>query len=255
MNSKKTNMKDRVVLITGAGRGIGRACALTFAEAGCDIALGLRDQENAPDLVEEIKSKGVRAFPVQMNISQMDEISAAVAEVVSYFGRINILVNNAGIGAPNPAVKVTEKDFDETINVNLKGTFFTSQAVGKQMIKQGTGGSIINMSSQAGFVALDTESVYCMTKAGISHLTKCLALEWAPYNIRVNAVAPTFIKTPGTVKWLKNEEFRKSVLQRIPLNRTGIPEDVADPVLFLASDEASMITGTTLMIDGGWTIQ
>jgi NAD(P)-dependent dehydrogenase (short-subunit alcohol dehydrogenase family) len=163
-------------------------------------------------------------------------------------------VNNAGIGAPNPAERVTEQDFDATLAVNLKGTFFTAQTVGQVMIKQRRG-RIINISSQAGFVALPTESVYCMTKAAISHLTKCLALEWAKYNITVNAVAPTFIKTPGTKKWLANREFRKSVQSRIPLGRIGTPEEVAEPVVFLASPAASLITGETLMIDGGWTIQ
>jgi len=141
-----------------------------------------------------------------------------------------------------------------TIDVNLKGTFFTAQAVGREMIKQRSG-KIINISSQAGFVALETESIYCMTKAAIAHLTRCLALEWAKYNINVNAVAPTFIKTPGTRKWLENEAFNQSVIKRIPLGRVGDPADVAAPVVFLASPQASLITGATLMIDGGWTIQ
>jgi NAD(P)-dependent dehydrogenase (short-subunit alcohol dehydrogenase family) len=173
---------------------------------------------------------------------------------MKHYKHIDILVNNVGIGAPNKAENVTEKDFDETINVNLKGTFFTAQAVGREMIKQKSG-RIINLSSQAGFVALETESVYCMTKAAIAHLTKCLALEWAKYNITVNAVAPTFVKTPGTRKWLENEEFKQSVIKRIPLGRIADPNDVAASVVFLASPQASMITGATLMIDGGWTIQ
>jgi len=145
-------------------------------------------------------------------------------------------------------------DFDDAVNINLKGTFFTSREVGKIMIKQKYG-RIINISSQAGFVALPTESVYCMTKAGIAHLTKCLALEWAKYNITVNAVAPTFIKTPGTRKWLDDPDFKQSVIDRIPLGKIGDPMDVAQPVVFLASPAASMITGETVMIDGGWTIQ
>jgi NAD(P)-dependent dehydrogenase (short-subunit alcohol dehydrogenase family) len=193
-------------------------------------------------------------LPVQMDISKPDDIRAAIPEILKHFQRIDILVNNAGIGAPNKAEDVTEKDFDETIEVNLKGTFFTAQAVGREMIRRKSG-RIINISSQAGFVALETESVYCMTKAAISHLTKCLALEWAKYNITVNAVAPTFIKTPGTRKWLENEAFYQSVIQRIPLGRVGDPEEVAAPVVFLASPQASLITGATLMIDGGWTIQ
>ena len=189
-----------------------------------------------------------------MDVTKMDEITSAVQAGVKHFKRIDILVNNAGIGAPNAAEKVTEKDFDDTLNVNLKGTFFTAQAVGKVMIKQKRG-RIINMCSQAGFVALPTESVYCMTKAAIAHLTKCLALEWAPHNINVNAVAPTFITTPGTKKWLDDREFHDSVIRRIPLGRVGDPVNVAEPVVFLATPAAFMITGTTLMIDGGWTIQ
>jgi NAD(P)-dependent dehydrogenase (short-subunit alcohol dehydrogenase family) len=197
---------------------------------------------------------GREVLPVQMDVTKMDEITGAVQAGYKHFKRIDILVNNAGIGAPNPAERVTEKDFDDTLNVNLKGTFFTAQAVGRIMIKQKRG-RIINISSQAGFVALPTESVYCMTKAAIAHLTKCLALEWAPYNITVNAVAPTFIATPGTKKWLDDTAFRTSVRKRIPLGRIGKPEEVAAPVVFLASPAASLITGETLMVDGGWTIQ
>ena len=143
-----------------------------------------------------------------MDVARPAEIAPAVAAAVHHFGRIDILVNNAGIGPPNPAVAVTETDFDATLAVNLKGTFFVSQAVGRAMIAGGHGGRIVNLSSQAGFVALPTESVYCMTKAAIAHLTKCLAVEWAAHGINVNAVAPTFIRTPGTVKWLDDEDFR-----------------------------------------------
>lgn len=170
------------------------------------------------------------------------------------FKRIDILVNNAGVGECNPAELVTEREFDETIVDNLKGTFFVAQTVGTVMIKQRKG-RIINISLQSGFVALLTESVYGMTKAAISHLTKCLALEWAKYNITVNAVAPTFIETPGTKPLLKNKAFRASVLKKIPLGRIGDPMEVAGPVVFLASPAASLITGATLMVDGGWTLQ
>lgn len=248
------NLSGQVALVTGSARGIGKACALALARAGADIILGLRRKASGEALAREIREMGRQVLPVQMDVSRLDEIETAVQASIAHFEHVDILVNNAGIGKPNPAEKVLEKDFDDTLEVNLKGTFFTAQAVGKVMIQQRQG-RIINISSQAGFVALPTESVYCMTKAAISHLTKCLALEWAPYNITVNAVAPTFIETPGTKKWLDDEAFRASVKDRIPLGRIGDPMEVAQPVVFLASPAASLITGTTLMIDGGWTIQ
>jgi NAD(P)-dependent dehydrogenase (short-subunit alcohol dehydrogenase family) len=248
------SLAGQVALVTASAKGIGQACALALAHAGADIILGLKHQAAGQALARQIRKMGREVLPVQMDVTRLDEIAAAVQTGLQHFQHIDILVNNAGIGAPNPAERVTEQDFDDTLAVNLKGTFFTAQAVGKVMIKQRRG-RIINISSQAGFVALPTESVYCLTKAAISHLTKCLALEWARYNITVNAVAPTFIKTPGTKKWLDNAAFRASVRKRIPLGRTGQPMEVAGPVVFLASPAASLITGATLMIDGGWTIQ
>jgi NAD(P)-dependent dehydrogenase (short-subunit alcohol dehydrogenase family) len=246
------DLANKVALITGAGRGLGRACALALANAGADIGLGLRNVNSAKDLEEEIKAMGRKVIRLQMDVSSLPQINDAVEKVVKMFGKIDILLNNVGIAPDNPAEKVTEEDFDRTINLNLKGTFFTAQAVGKQMIKQGSG-RIINMSSQAGFIALEDESVYCMTKAAINHLTKNLASEWAKYNINVNAVAPTFIETPGTEPWLKDNNFRQSVIDRIPLGRIGKPMEVAGAVVFLASDAASLITGDIMLIDGGWT--
>jgi NAD(P)-dependent dehydrogenase (short-subunit alcohol dehydrogenase family) len=245
-------LTGKVAIITGAARGLGRACALALAHEGADIALGLRDAATAAELEKEIKAMGRKVIRLQMDVSELQQINDAVNIAVKTFGKIDILVNNVGIAPDNPAEKVTEEDFDNTINLNLKGTFFTAQAVGKQMIKQRSG-RIINMSSQAGFIALDNESVYCMTKAGVNHLTKNLASEWAKYNINVNAVAPTFIETPGTEPWLKDRDFRQSVLDRIPLGRIGKPMEVAGAVVFLASDAASLITGEILLIDGGWT--
>ncbi len=183
----------------------------------------------------------------------MEQISRSVDETVGRFGRLDILVNNAGIAPENPAESVLENDFDATLAVNLKGTFFTSQAAGRVMIRQKRG-RIINMSSQAGFAALPGESVYCMTKAAIAHLTKCLAVEWGQYGITVNAVAPTFINTPGTEEYLSNAGNRADVLERIAgLHRIGEPMEVAGAVVFLASEAASLITGHTILIDGGWT--
>lgn len=245
-------LDGKVALVTGAARGLGRACALALAHAGADIALGLRVLGSAPELEEEIKGLGRKVLPLQMDVSSTEEIRGAVDLAIREFGRIDILVNNVGVAPPNPAEKVTEEDFDTTLNLNVKATFFTAQAVGRNMIEQG-GGKIINMSSQAGFIALDDESIYCMTKAAVNHLTRNLASEWAKHNINVNAVAPTFIRTPGTEPWLNDPEFRQSVLDRIPLGRIGEPVEVAGPVVFLASEAASLITGEILVVDGGWT--
>ena len=245
-------LDEKVALVTGAARGLGKACAVALAHAGADVALGLRNINSADDVVEEIQSLGRKAIKLQMDVGFLDQINQAVDGVLSEFGRIDILVNNVGIAPPNPAEEVTEEDYDRTFDLNVKGTFFTAQAAGRQMIKQG-GGRIVNMSSQAGFIALDDESIYCTTKAAINHLTKNLASEWAKYNINVNAVAPTFIETPGTEPWLNDPEFRKSVVDRIPLGRVGKPVEVAGAVVFLASDAASLITGEVMLIDGGWT--
>ena len=251
-NFDDLNVEGKIALLTGAARGIGRACALALAEAGADIALGLRDEKSDSGLIKEIEALGRKTLPLQMDVSKMDEIFSAIEKIKLHFGRLDILVNNAGVAPENLIENVTEKDFDYTLAVNMKGTFFTSQAAGKLMIQQKFG-RIINLSSQAGFIALPTESVYCITKAGIAHLTKCFAVEWAKYNINVNAVAPTFIYTPGTEEYLSNEKTKQYVLSKIVLGKIGEPKDVANAVLFLASSAASLITGTTLMVDGGWT--
>lgn len=248
------DLKDQVVLVTAAARGIGRACALACAHAGADIALGLRDKTTDGGVAGEIAALGRRVLPLQMDVTRLDEIGAAVTAAHAHFGRIDALVNNAGIGPENPAEKVTEADFDATLAVNLKGTFFTAQAVGRLMIARKYG-RIINISSQAGSVALKGESIYCMSKAAIDHLTRCLAVEWGPHNINVNAVAPTFVWTDGTRPALADEKFRKATLASIPLGRIGEPQEVAGTVVFLASPAASLVNGATLLVDGGWTAQ
>lgn len=246
-------LTGRTALVTGAARGLGRAIALALAQAGADIALGLRRKDSASDLIGEIEAFGRRVLPVQFDVSDIRQIRDGVEETAETLGRIDILVNNAGIAPTNLAENVTEKDFDATLAVNLKGTFFTSQEVAKRMFEHGFG-RIVNVSSQAGIVALPTESVYCMTKAALIHLTKCLAVEWGERGINVNAVAPTFIETPGTQKALSDKGFRADVEERIAaLHRIGKPVDVAGAVVFLASPAADLITGHTVVIDGGWT--
>src|SRR5690349_3880205 len=209
-NFLRFDLQDQIALVTGAARGIGHTCALALAHAGANVALGLRDIQTGDELVKEIEAMGRRVLPLQMDVTRLDEIQQAIDSVVSHFGRLDILVNNAGLGPSNLAENVREDDFDLTLAVNLKGTFFVSQAAGRVMIKQNYG-RIINLGSQAGLVALPTESIYCMTKAAISHLTKCLAVEWGKYNITVNAVAPTFIRTPGTETYLANPKARADV--------------------------------------------
>ena len=241
-------------LVTGAGRGIGRATALALANAGADVALGLRDVAAADDdLVREIEGMGRRALPLSMDVRDLGQIDAAVTATVAAFGRLDILVNNAGLGPANPAEDVTEDDFDVTIDVNVKGVFFASQAAGRQMIRQGFG-RIVSLSSQAGLVALPTESVYCLSKAAVSHMTRCLAVEWGRHGITVNAVAPTFIHTDGTKSDLADPAFEADTIERIAgVHRIGEPMDVAGAIVFLVSPAASLITGTTLLVDGGWT--
>ncbi len=247
------DLNGQIVLVTGAARGLGRAISLALAHGGADVALGLLDLNRDNGLAAEIEAMGRRALRLQMDMTNLNQIRAAIEEAVSHFGRLDILVNNAGASPENPAENVREEDFDLTLAVNLKGTFFASQAAGRVMIRQEYG-RIINMSSQAGFVALPTESVYCMTKAAIAHLTRCLAVEWGKYNITVNAVAPTFIRTPGTEQALSDHAFRAEVIERIAaLHRIGEPMEVAGAVVFLASPAASLITGETILIDGGWT--
>jgi len=250
----KFDLNNKVAMVTGSARGLGKACALALANAGADIALGLRDENSAEDLENEIRSMGRKVKRFQMDVSSVSEINTAVSESLDYFGKIDILINNVGVAPANPAELVTEFDYDMTMNLNVKAMFFTSQTVAKHMMQQG-GGKIINMSSQAGSITIDDESVYCMSKAAVNHMTKNLASEWAKFNIQVNAVAPTFIETPGTEPWLKDPVFRKSVIDRIPLGRIGKPMEVAGTVLFLASEAASLITGEIVMVDGGWTLK
>jgi NAD(P)-dependent dehydrogenase (short-subunit alcohol dehydrogenase family) len=247
------DLSGRVALVTGASRGLGRAISLALAEAGADVALGLHDVTTVGTLADEIERLGRRALPVQMDMLDLAQITAAVGEVVEGLGRLDILVNNAGVAPTDLAEAVTEANFDRTLGVNVKGLFFASQAAGRVMIEQGFG-RIVSLSSQAGFVALPTESVYCMSKAAVAHLTKCLAVEWGRHGITVNAVAPTFIRTPGTAAALADPVFEAEVKDRIAgLHRIGEPMEVAGAVVFLASPAASLITGHTLLIDGGWT--
>jgi NAD(P)-dependent dehydrogenase (short-subunit alcohol dehydrogenase family) len=249
------DLTGQVALVTGAARGLGRAISLALAHAGADVALGLRDLNTGGELAREIRTMGRKALPLQMDVLHLDQITRAVDETIAYFGRLDILINNAGGGLAALAEDVTEQDYDLTMTLNAKATFFASQAAGRVMMRQ-KGGRIINLSSTAAFVALPTEPIYCMSKGAISQLTKCLAVEWGKHNITVNAVAPTWITTPGTDEALADPVFRADVIDRIAgLHRIGEPSDVTGAVVFLASPAASLITGHTILIDGGWTAQ
>jgi len=249
------DLTGQIALVTGAARGLGNACAMALAQAGCDIALGLRDKSSGKgkELADSIRGLGRRVLPLQMDVLRRSEITSAVAEAVAHFGRIDILVNNAGFGRGSPAEDMSEEAYDVVIAANLKGLFFTTQEVGRIMIKNRSG-KIINLGSQAGTVALPGASVYCMTKAAVSHLTKCLAVEWGKYNINVNCVAPTYIRTPDTMGWGLDEFVeRTQLLSKLPLGRVGEPIEVSGAVVFLASPAAALITGATLLIDAGYT--
>jgi NAD(P)-dependent dehydrogenase (short-subunit alcohol dehydrogenase family) len=247
------DVTGQVAMVTGAARGLGRATALALADAGADLVLGLREANSDGGLVGEIEAMGRRVLALPCEVSDLEQVRAAVGVAAERLGRIDILVNNAGASPENPAEDVLEEDFDRTVAVNLKGTFFLSQAVGRVMIRQGRG-RIVMIGSQAGSVALPGESVYCMTKAAVAHLTKCLAVEWGRHGVTVNCVAPTFIRTPGTEEALADPAFEAEVVERIAgVHRIGDPMDVAGAVLYLCSPAASLVTGHTLLVDGGWT--
>jgi NAD(P)-dependent dehydrogenase (short-subunit alcohol dehydrogenase family) len=248
-------LAGKVAVVTGAARGLGRAIALELARSGADVGVGLRDIDRDEGLVEAIVALGRRALPLAMDVTDLAGSRDAIDRVANELGAVDILVNNAGGGIGGDAIDVTEADFDAVWSLNTRSTFFVSQHAAKYM-RDAAGGSIINVASQAGLVALPGEASYCISKAAVIHLTKCLAVEWGGYGIRVNAVAPTFIETDGTSEALADPVFRADTIERIAaLHRIGKPTEVSGAVAFLASPAASLITGHTLVIDGGWTIR
>jgi NAD(P)-dependent dehydrogenase (short-subunit alcohol dehydrogenase family) len=248
------DLEKKAALVTGASRGIGRDTARALANAGASVAVAARDLEALESVAEEITAAGGEAHAIELDLLDVDSIERGVASAVERLGRIDILVNNAGIGAERPALEVTEEQWDWTIGVNLKGLFFCSQAAARRMADQRYG-RIVNMGSQAGRIGIREQSVYCASKAAIEGLTRVLALEWAPYNVTVNVVAPTFIWTPGTAPFLDDPEYLESVVARIPLGRVGSTMEVAAAVIYLASPGADLVTGSVVTVDGGWTAQ
>jgi 3-oxoacyl-[acyl-carrier protein] reductase len=241
-------LKDKVAIVTGGARGIGRAIALLFAKEGADIAIADVNLEEAEKTAQEIELLKRRALALEMDVTDYAKVEVAVNKILDKFGKVDILVNNAGITRDNLMLRLSDVDWDTVLKVNLKGTFNCTKAVSRAMIKQRSG-KIINIASIIGIIGNLGQANYSASKAGIIALTKTAAKEFATRNINVNAVAPGFIQTDMTAKL--SEEIRQKMLAMIPLNRFGLPEDVARVCLFLASPEADYITGQTLIVDGG----
>ncbi len=248
-------LDGRVIAVTGAGRGIGRSVALAAHEAGATVVVGSRTMVELETLADEINGNGGRCLASPVDVENVASMEAFVAATVSEFGRIDGLVNNAGDNLGATAFEYTEAQFDHLVDVNFKSVFFLSRTAAAAMRDAGTGGSIVNVSSQAGCVGAPGRAPYSGAKAAVNNLTRTLAAEWAPLDIRVNAIAPTFTRTPLSTAMLEgNPALRTAVLEKILLGRVAEPEEMAMPIVFLLSSAASMVTGHTLVVDGGWTI-
>jgi NAD(P)-dependent dehydrogenase (short-subunit alcohol dehydrogenase family) len=237
-------------VVTGASRGLGKGCALALAGAGADVTVIGRNQVDLDSVAEEIRAVGRKATVIPIDVTNIGLFADKLGEL----SRIDIFVNNAGTNRPQPFLSVDPETYDALMDVNLRGAFFAAQAAARMMVAAKNGGSIINMSSQAGHRALRDRTVYSASKFGLEGLTKAMAFELAEHSIRVNAVAPTFVETPLANQFLQNKDFRNYVEGKIRLPRLGQVDDVAAAVLYLASPAASMVTGTSLLVDGGWTI-
>ena len=254
-------LKDKVAIVTGATSGIGRAAAVLFAQEGAKVVAVGRREAAGEEVIKKIKDRGGEAIFVKADVSKANGIKNMVHKTVQTYGRIDVLFNNAGIlpeAAKKTVADLSEEVWDEVMEINLKGVFLTSKYVVPEMIRAG-GGSIVNTSSTYGHIAAKNRSVYTASKGAVTLLTKSMALDYAPYNIRVNCVCPALVETELATEFLKmarkDEKVWGELMSKIPLGRVGTPEDVAYAALFLASDESSWITGSSLMVDGGYTAQ
>jgi NAD(P)-dependent dehydrogenase (short-subunit alcohol dehydrogenase family) len=243
-------LDDRVALVTGAGRGIGRACARALAEAGADVVAISRSRHELEDLAGEVRALGRRAEVVVCDVTDATSVRRHIAGLA----RLDVLVVSAGANVPEPLLEVSDEHLDALLDLNVRAAFVAVQAAARSMVAAG-GGSIVVISSQMGHVGAPRRSVYCTTKHAVEGLTKAAAVELAPWGVRVNAVAPTFVETPMTATFLSDPAFLAEVEGRIPLGRVGRVEDVTGAVVYLASQAASLVTGASLLVDGGWTAQ
>jgi NAD(P)-dependent dehydrogenase (short-subunit alcohol dehydrogenase family) len=245
-----SGLDGRTALVTGAGRGIGRGCAQALAKAGADVVAVSRSPDELEQVAAEVRALGRNARPVALDVTH----AKSIRHLVSGLPRVDVLVISAGANAPKPLLDVSDDQLDALLALNVRAVFVTLQAAARRMVEAG-GGSIVLISSQMGHVGAEKRSVYCTTKHAVEGLTKAAAVELAPHRVRVNAVAPTFVETPMTASFLADAEFRADVERRIPLGRLGRVEDVTGAVVYLASDASALVTGTSLLVDGGWTAQ
>lgn len=252
MSDLSVDLSGKVAVVTGAGSGIGRACAIALAQSGAAVAILDVNQDALEETKRLIRDCGSEALSSICDVSKVAEINKTYEAIAEHFGKIDIAVNVAGLNIQQRGEEVTEEAWDKIMNVNAKGSFFCSQAVGRIMMKQQKG-KIINMGSAMSVVGYVKRSVYCASKGAVAQFTKVLAGEWAPYNITVNTVAPTFINTPWGEPMFKDEDFKLDVERRILMHRIGEVDDVVGAVLYLSSSAADFVTGSILMVDGGWT--